>query len=68
MKSQQIKKQMTKNKLKEILIAALIGASITFLTHILEGLIGVQKNMSTSLLGGGVSFMVYFKRVVMSIV
>lgn len=37
---------MTKKKLKEILIASAIGASITFLTHLLDALLGIQANDS----------------------
>lgn len=37
---------MTKKKLKEILIASAIGASITFLTQLLDALLGIQANGS----------------------
>jgi len=43
---------MTKKKLKEILIASAIGASITFLTHLLDALLGIQANGSVPEVAG----------------
>lgn len=59
---------MSKNKFKEILTAALIGALVTFLMHVVEGLVGIQKDVMPSAIGGSTSFLVYLKRVVFNIV
>lgn len=51
---------MTKKKLKEILIASVIGASITFLTHLLDALTGIQANgiiHEVSGIGAGLAYL-----------
>jgi hypothetical protein len=47
-------------KFKDILMAALVGASVTFLTHLLEALVGLQGNMIAPAVGGTASSLAYF--------
>lgn len=52
---------MTKSKLKEVLVAALIGALVTFTTHILEYLVGMQTDVLANVAGGATSTAAYLK-------
>lgn len=47
-------------KFKDILMAALIGASVTFMTHLLEALVGIQSNVIAPAAGGTASGIAYF--------
>lgn len=50
-----------KTKIKEILIASLVGATITFLSKFLEGLVGLNTGDTNNIIGGVATFGVYVK-------
>lgn len=59
---------MSKAELKRAIIAALIGAMITFLTHLAESLAGIQKEYSANVIGGLSASLAYLKMSVKAII
>lgn len=60
--------EITKKKIKEVLIAAAVGALVTFLTHLLEFLVGIKGSETANILGGGTSSLVYLQKALKNLV
>jgi hypothetical protein len=52
---------MTRIELKRALIAALLGACVTFFTHLLESFAGMDKSMIPSVAGGTATTAMYLR-------
>lgn len=53
---------MNKKKLQELVIAALVGAGVTFLTRLAEYLAGIDGQIHQNIVGGSVSALYYIKK------
>ena len=54
---------MTKENWKQVLISLLIGASVTFISTLFQGLLDILQQHANEIIGGGVSSLVYLTRV-----
>lgn len=52
---------MSKAELRRAIIAALLGAAVTFLTHLAESLAGMSKEMTANAFGGLAASAAYLK-------
>jgi hypothetical protein len=52
---------MSKVELKRALIAALLGACVTFFTHLLESFAGIDKSIVPSVAGGTATTAMYLR-------
>lgn len=52
----------TKQYIKQALISILIGAAVTFITAILEGLLGLMKESIFSYFGTPISMLYFLRR------
>jgi hypothetical protein len=59
---------MSKEELRRAIIAALLGAAVTFLTHLAESLAGMNKEMTANVIGGASASVAYLKMAYKSLV
>lgn len=59
---------MSKEELRRAVIAALLGAAVTFLTHLAESLAGMSKEMTANVIGGSATTVAYLKMAYKSVV
>ena len=59
---------MSKAELKRAVIAALLGALVTFFTHLMESFAGIDKSIIPSVAGGTATAGLYLKMGLKSLV